>query len=102
MTFETTQLASPVPRTFAEFPFDQSWHEIAVHARRLNGATHVGHFGDDHEQIWLRFMYMGEDFCIQDGGERLKLSVDDGQCPESILHEVQRHFAPLLSPALSE
>jgi hypothetical protein len=101
MTTETTQLAAPVPRIFAEFPFTHNWQEIAIHARRLDGATHVGLFGDGDE-TWLRFIYMGQDFCLQDGGARLTLRVDDASCADSILHEVQRHFAPLLAPDQSE
>lgn len=101
MTTETTQLAAPVPRTFAEFPFTHNWQEIAIHARRLDGAAHVGLFGDGDE-TWLRFIYMDQDFCLQDGGARLTLTVDDATCDDAILHEVQRHFVPLLAPDQSE
>ncbi len=102
ISVEATQLAEPIPRTFAEFPFNKSWQEIAIHAQRLDGATHVGLFGDDHEQTWIRFVYDSQDFCIQDGGARLTLSVDNSACPDEALHEVQRHFVPLFCPDLSE
>jgi hypothetical protein len=101
MTTEPTQLAAPVPRTFAEFPFTHTWQEIAIHARRLDGATYVGIFGDGDE-TWLRFIYTGQDFCLQDSGARLTFTVDDASCADSILQEVQRHFAPLLAPDQSE
>jgi hypothetical protein len=98
---DAAQLAEPVPRAFAEFPLTRNWQEIAIHARRLDGASHVGLFGDGDE-TWLRFVYMGQDFSIEDGGARLTLTVDDANCPDVILYEVQKHFVPLLSPEFAE
>jgi hypothetical protein len=101
VTTETAQSAGLIRRVFAEFPSGRTWQEIALHARRMDGATHVGLFGDGDE-TWLQFNYMGNDFCVQDRGARLAVSVDDAACSDSILLEVQRHFVPLLAPDLSE
>jgi hypothetical protein len=95
------QKTSAMPRTFAEFPFTKSWQEIAIHAQRLPGASRVGLYGQGDE-TWLRFAYMGESFGIQDGGHRVTLTVDDCDCPESVLLAVQSHFAALLSPHLRD
>jgi hypothetical protein len=101
VTPASAQLLAPVQRTFAEFPFTRSWQEIAIHAQRLEGASHVGLFGE-RKETWLRFIYEGEDFCIQDGNLRLTITVDDATCPEQLLREVRRHFVSLFSPELSE
>ncbi len=84
------------PRTFAEFPFDRSWHEVAIHAQRLHGASRIVLFGRGGES-WLGFAYMGEIFTIREGGRRVALVVDDCDCPESIPLTVQSHFAEFLS-----
>jgi hypothetical protein len=98
---DTAQTASGNPRTFAEFPFSKAWQEILIHAQRLQGASNVGLYGQGDE-TWLRFAYMGASFDIQDGGHRLTLTVDDCDCPESVLLAVQSHFAALLSPHLRD
>jgi hypothetical protein len=89
------------PRTFAEFPFDRSWQELLIYTQRLPAASHIGIFGRGDE-TWIRFVYMGESFGLQDGGHRLTLTVDDAECPDAVLHIVQSHFAAVLSPALQD
>lgn len=89
------KIESKHQRTFAEFPLSKSWPEIAGFAQRLGGASCVGLFGESDEK-WLRFTYMGESFAIQDGGNRLTLSADNGDCPESILLAVHGHYAEFL------
>ncbi len=92
---DSEQKPSPIPRTFAEFPFNRTWQELVVHAQRLPGASRVALFGQG-EESWLRFACMGESFGIQDGGDRLTITVDNSDCPEAILFAVQSHFAPFL------
>lgn len=91
----------PFPRTFAEFSFTKTWQEIAIYTQRLNGVSCIGLFGEGNDS-WLRFAYKGESFGIQDGSDRLTLTVDDGRCPDAVLTAVQSHFAPLLSSHLKD
>lgn len=99
-----TQTAPPVassPRTFAEFNVTRSWHDIAVQVRRLDGAIHIG-FTSDRRDASLRFTFRGQDFRIRAEIQRFMLVVEDSNCPERILWEVQSHFAALLSPNLTD
>ena len=98
---DAQQKTSPIPRTFAEFPFTKKWQDIVVHTQQLEGASLVQQFGQGDE-TWLRFVFMGQWFGIQDGGNRLTLTVEDADCPEEILFAVQRHFEPLLSRHLRD
>jgi hypothetical protein len=98
---DSLQKASPIPRTFAEFPFNRTWQEIVVHAQRLPGASRVALYGQG-EESWLRFVYMGESFGIQDGGNRLTITADNSSCPDVILFAVQSHFSQLLSAHLRD
>ena len=100
-TSDAAQKPSAIPRTFAEFSFNCSWREIANHAKRMEGAKRVKQFGEG-EETWIRFVYMGQSFGIQDGGHRVTLTVDDSSCPETILIAVKQHFEPLLSRHLRD
>ena len=98
---DSIQRPSAIPRTFAEFPFSRSWQEIFDHAKRLEGASLVQEFGQGDE-TWIRFVYMGQWFGVQDGGHRLTLTVDDSGCRDAILVAVNQHFDPLLSRHLRD
>jgi hypothetical protein len=102
MSSETAQQLEVVPRTFAEFSARKSWPEILDHARQLHGAKQVGLFGQGAYESWVSFNYQGYDFSIVDSGSRYSIAVDDSSCDFPLLHVVQRHFAALLSPDLSD
>jgi hypothetical protein len=102
MSSETAQQLEAVPRTFAEFSAQKSWSEILDHARRLHGAKQVGLFGQGAYESWVSFNYQGYDFAIVESDSRCSINVDDSTCDYLVLHEVQRHFAALLSPDLSD
>jgi hypothetical protein len=99
-----TQAASYVdssPRTFAEFEGNRSWHDIGVQVRRLDGAIYLG-FTSDRRDASMRFTFHGQDFRIKEDNRRFAFAVEDSNCPERILWEVQSHFAALLSPSLTD
>lgn len=95
------QQAMAVPRCFAEFPYRVPWQEVGVHIGQLYGVTLKGFIGKG-ETTCLRFELQGEEFSVDERSGRLLLIAKNPHCPEELLHEVQAHFAALLTPHLSE
>jgi hypothetical protein len=95
------QQASAVPRCFAEFPYNVLCQEVGMHIRQLHGATFKGFLGNG-ETTCLRFGLQGHDFTVEERNGRLLLMAENPRCPEPLLHQVQAHFAALLTPHLSE
>lgn len=85
------------PHSFAEFVVTRSWQEVGLHVRRLHSATYLGFTGRG-EKSCLQFEFCGHDFCIHEAERIFTFSVDDPSCPESLIRNVQRHFATLLAP----
>jgi hypothetical protein len=101
MTTQTAPCIDSSPRTFEEFDVNRSRHDIAVQIRRLDGAIYLG-FTSDRRDASMRFTFHGQDFCIREDSHRFTFAVDESNCPERILWEVQSHFAALLSPSLAD
>lgn len=95
------QDASLVPRRFAEFPYSVSCQEVGIHIGQLYGATFKGFLGDG-ETTCLRFELEGEDFTVEERSGRLVLVAENPDCRDDLLHEIQSHFAALLTPHMSE
>ncbi|WP_428304830.1 hypothetical protein [Lacipirellula sp.] len=100
MVASVAHLSPPAPRTFAEFVLTKSWQDIGMQVHRLGG-TYQGFSGQGHN-AQIDFTYRGYQFCIQEAGRILLLRVEDSRCPDIVLHEVQHHFAALLSSHLSD
>ena len=104
MVVNLAQQTEVIPLTFAEFPAREKWPAILEHARNLAGAEHVGLFGEDEYKTWVAFDFRLYHFTVADdaSGSRIAITVDDGSCAPTLLHCVQRHFAALLAPDLSD
>jgi hypothetical protein len=97
MLTSTAQRVAPVSRSFAEFVVNQSWHDLGTHIRRLGGADYLG-FHSFSGDACLQFSYHGHEFSIQESGRLFVFKVEDSNCPDRILFEVQSHFAAILAP----
>src|SRR5690349_10900815 len=98
-------LESPYPHTskrkFAELPFSRTWPEIVSQAELLDGVW-VTRFSAGESDAWLVFDYGAYEFCIRDRGSVVQFTVDDFDCPETVLHNVLRHFAEFFSPEMGD
>ena len=95
MATQTAPRIDSSPRTFAEFVVNRSWHDVGIQIQRLEGAKYLG-FTSDRRDACLQFSFHGQRFCIQEDGPIFLFKVNDSNCPEQILWEVQSHFAALL------
>ena len=59
-------------------------------------------FRGDSETTCIHFDYQDERFSIDERHGRLVLSVDNADCHERILHEVQSHMVALMAPGFRE
>ena len=101
MVTQTAPRIDSAPRTFAEFVVTRSWHDVGIQVRRLDGAIYLG-FTSDRRDASMRFTFHGQDFLIREDKLHFSFAVEDSNCPERILREVQSHFAALLSPSLTD
>ncbi|WP_428304352.1 hypothetical protein [Lacipirellula sp.] len=90
-----------VSRIFAELPYTDSWLKICHHAERLE-RVEITAFDSNGEGTWLRFTYADFKFAVGEYNERIRLTVNDGNCPPDLLIEVTEHFAALLSPHMQQ
>jgi hypothetical protein len=103
MTANSAQRLEAIPKSFAQFPASETWEAILEHARRLPEAEHVGLFGAGEYKTWVAFDLRLHHFTVEDdGGSQINITVDDGDCDPTLLDHVQRHFAALLSTALTD
>ena len=93
-------VADAKPRDFAEFLITKSWQEVGQHLRLLRGAQFVGFTTGSHAAS-LQFELTGYDFFVREAGRVFAFSVA-GDCPDRLLHNVQSHFASLLSSHLDD
>ena len=98
-------LESPYPhiskRKFAELPFSKPWLAIRIHIELLDGVR-VRRFTADECDTWLVFDYGAYEFCLHDRGSVVQFTVNDFDCPETVLNNVLRHFSELLSPEMGD
>jgi len=94
-------LESPSPhiskRKFAELPFSRTWQDIVSRVEQLDGVW-VTRFTADEHDTWLVFDYGAYEFCLHDRGSAVQFTVNDFDCPETVLNNVLHHFSEFLSP----
>jgi len=98
-------LESPYPhiskRKFAELPFSKPWLVIRSHIELLDGVR-VRRFTADAHETWLVFDYHDYEFCMHDVGSIVQFTVNDFDCPETLLNGVLHHFSEFLSPEMGD
>jgi len=98
-------LESPYPhvskRKFAELPFSKTWPELLARVEQMDGAW-VTRFTTDERDNWLVFDYGAYEFCMHDYGSIVQFTVNDFDCPETLLNNVLRYFSEYLSPAMGD
>ena len=98
-------LETPYPhvstRKFAELPFSRTWADILYRVGQLDGVW-VTRFTADECDTWLVFDYGAYEFCLHDRGSNVQFTVNDFDCPETMLNNVLHHFSEYLSPQMDD
>jgi hypothetical protein len=91
----------PIPRIFGELLGEPSWLAMCQTTEQLDSVEIIS-FVADGESAQVQFKYRANVFsaCQSDG--KVKLLVEDGNCPDELLAAVCHHFAAYFSPRLLE
>ena len=83
-------------RQIGQLGYAHSFRAILPHTELLPGAN-ITLFMSDVSETVLVFDYEHYEFCIVGDGAGLNLTVNDAECPDTVVDKVLRHFSTLSS-----
>jgi len=86
-------------RHFGDLPESIDWHQLRDHIDRLDGVQITDFITDNVTQVWIDFVYRGQQFSVNNQFGEYWFFVDNPRCKEKILEAVLGHCELVLVSA---